>query len=179
MNTNLSILAMASLIALPNAAIAGDGDTMHDVSLTISPVHLILPVVELQGEFKLNPKMSASAILGFGKVSDEDNIINATVFELGGQFSYYLIGDFDHGMQLGAEVLFVHLSDTEATPGGVFGGGLSVGPYVGYKIAADFGLTFAAQLGVAFLAVRASTDNSSASEERIAPLLNINLGWSF
>ena len=171
--------ALAALMTIATPAVADDDGPIHDVSLTFSPVHLTLPIFELQGEFKITPKMSASLILGFGKVSDKDNTIDATAFEVGAQYSYYLVGDFDHGMQLGAEALFVYLTDGDAAPGGVFGGGLSIGPYIGYKIAADFGLTFHAQLGAAYMAVAAQSDSSTASDSKIAPLLNINLGWSF
>ena len=174
----LAAMTAAGLISAAPAASAQD-TTQHDVSVTFSPIHLLLPVLELQGEFKLSPQMSTSAILGFGKASDDAGTIDATVFEIGGQFTYYLVGDFDHGMQLGAEVLFLYLSDENATPGGVFGGGLSIGPYIGYKIAADFGLTFMAQVGASFVAVAASGNGTTESADMIGPLVNVNLGWSF
>ena len=93
--------------------------TVQGVVMTASFVYIALKV-----GFGLGGS-TVAAILGFGKASDDLGIIDATVFELGGQFTYYLVGDFDHGMQLGAEVLFVYLSDDNAVQGGVFGGGLS------------------------------------------------------
>jgi hypothetical protein len=174
-----SIAAGVIATTVASTTAHADDDRSHDVALTFSPLHLVLPVVELQGEFNLGNAMSASAILGIGQASDANDIVNATVIEIGGQFTYYLVGGFDHGMQLGAEVLFVYLTDADAVPGGVFGGGLSLGPYIGYKVAADFGLTFMAQLGVAVMAVAAASDDESASDSAITPLLNINVGWSF
>jgi len=69
-------------------------------TITISPLHLALPVVELMGEFSLQPKISLAAIGGIGSYMD------FSIVELGGQFNYYLIGDFDQGMQGGVELLY-------------------------------------------------------------------------
>jgi hypothetical protein len=63
------------------------------------------------------------------------------------------------------------------------GAGLSIGPAIGYKHAFDFGLTLDGQLGISYLAARASatdgTTSASGSESRIGPILNLNAGWSF
>ena len=59
------------------------------------------------------------------------------------------MGDFDHGMQVGAELSYLGMSidesdDTlEAT---AVGGGTSMGAFIGYKFAADFGLTVSMDL---------------------------------
>lgn len=65
--------------------------------------------------------------------------------------------------------------------------GLAVGPYVGYKYTAPFGLAFNAQLGAQYVTLRgeahATNDPSiratSKAEPSIIPLLNLNLGWAF
>ena len=82
-------------------------------SLTISPIHLFLPVVELTGEARVHDKVGVALIAGAGKYSDPNVTgISATVYEAGGQVRVYVIGDFRHGMQLGGELLYLHLSDT-------------------------------------------------------------------
>ncbi|MGE3799469.1 MAG: hypothetical protein AB7H80_00450 [Candidatus Kapaibacterium sp.] len=150
--------------------------TEHSKSITLSPFHLVLPVLELTGEFQMQPKVGVAGILGFGSVS------GTGVFEAGGQFNYYLIGDFDHGMQLGSELLYVHASDAVDNVS-VAANGVSVAGYIGYKIAATFGLTFNAQLGGNLLLVRATAEDESstatASGSDAGLLLNLNVGWSF
>ncbi len=159
----------------------------HDVSLTFSPLHLLLPVVEVTGEIRLDKIMSVAAIAGFGSVSIDnaqpDLPSHASVYEFGGHYRFYPIGSFEHGMQLGVEVLYLHVSAETASVSG-FGTGLAVGPFAGYKIIASGGFTFDAQLGVEFLAVKAEAQDSggqsaSATQKATIPLLNLNIGWSF
>jgi hypothetical protein len=90
-----------------------------------------------------------------------------------------VLGDFRHGMQLGAELLYLHLSDANLS---VSGEGLAVGPFVGYKYTADVGFTFDTQLGVEHIGARAQGNAGStapASDSTNILLLNINVGWSF
>lgn len=137
----------------------------HKVSLTVSPIHLTIPVLELTGEARVHDRVGVAAVAGAGATT------GVTVWELGAQGRYYPVGDFDHGMQLGAEVLGVGGGDDGDTAVGA-----ALGPFLGYKIAARFGLTFEGQLGVQYATVRANGGDSDAG---VAPLLNLNLGWSF
>jgi len=149
-------------------------------SLTISPLHLFLPVVELTGEIRAADKVGVAAILGAGRYSDTTNgvRVSASVYEAGAQFRYYVLGDFRHGMQLGAELLYLHLSDDNLS---IRGAGVAVGPFVGYKVTADGGFTFDVQLGVEVVGAHAESDSrdAGASDSSVIPLLNVNLGWSF
>ena len=88
----------------------------------------------------------------------------------------YVIGDFRHGMQLGGEVLYLHLNDDRLS---ATGEGLAVGPFLGYKIMIDAGFTFDAQLGFEHVSARANSGTSTANDKSIIPLLNLNVGWSF
>ncbi len=173
----LAALTTTSALAQDDPGEGGRAAVEHAVSLTFSPIHLILPVFEVTGEFAVAPKISLAAILGVGSVSSDG--ISATVFEVGGQFAYYLVGNFDHGMQLGAEVLYLGLSGDDVETSGTTAVGLAVGPFVGYKLATDFGFTFMAQLGVEYVVARAESSSSSSSEKSFIPLLNLNIGWSF
>jgi hypothetical protein len=146
-------------------------------SLTISPLHLTLPVVELTGEARVHDKIGVALIGGAGKYTDPNiNGVSATVYEVGGQVRAYVIGDFRHGMQVGGEVLYLHLSDARLA---ATGEGLAIGPFIGYKIMIDAGFTFDAQLGVEHISLQASNASNSASDKTFIPLLNLNVGWSF
>jgi hypothetical protein len=145
-------------------------------SLTISPLHLFLPVVELTGEARVHDKVGVAVVGGAGKYTDDSVNISATVYELGAQVRFYLLGDFRQGLKLGAELLYLHLNATDVV---ATGEGLAIGPFVGYKIIVDAGFTFEAQLGFEHVSAQAQSGGSAASEKDYIPLLNLNIGWSF
>lgn len=146
-------------------------------SLTISPIHLLLPVVELTGEARVHDKVGVALIAGAGKYTDPNvSGISATVYEAGAQVRVYVIGDFRHGMQVGGELLYLHLNDDRVA---ISGEGLAVGPFLGYKIMIDAGFTFDAQLGFEHISARAEGSGATANDRTFIPLLNLNVGWSF
>ena len=161
-------------------------EDLHDVSITFSPLHLLFPIGEITAEVRLADRIGVAAIVGAGTITYQDPFgpeQTFTAFELGAQFRYYLVGDFDHGMQLGAELLWVHVSGE--VEGGITGSGsgLAVGPFVGYKYSASFGLTFDAQLGVTAAGIGAQATDGTTTETRtethVGVLLNLNAGWAF
>ncbi|MBK9034803.1 MAG: DUF3575 domain-containing protein [Myxococcales bacterium] len=156
-------------------------------ALTVSPLHLLFPILEVTGEYRLGPRLGVAGTLGAGRItatSAAGQDLSFTAAELGGSVRYYVVGSFRQGVQLGAEVMYllVKLGDN---PDGVqaAGDGLSVGPFVGYKWTARGGFTVEAQLGIAITAIEAhATDGASTATEeqsRVRPLVNLNLGWSF
>ena len=146
-------------------------------SLTISPLHLFLPVVEVTGEARVHDNVGIALIAGAGKYSDPNVTgISASVWEAGGQVRVYVIGDFRHGMQLGGELLYLHLSDTSIS---ATGQGLALGPFLGYKFMIDAGFTVDVQLGFEYVTARASSGTATAGGKTVIPLLNANVGWSF
>ena len=146
-------------------------------SLTISPLHLVLPVVELTAEARAHDKIGVALIGGGGKYTDPNvSGISASVYEVGGQVRAYVLGDFRHGMQLGGELLYLHLDDKRLS---ATGEGLAIGPFVGYKIMTDIGFTFDAQVGFEYITARAQASGSTNNDKSIIPLLNLNVGWSF
>jgi hypothetical protein len=152
------------------------------VSVTFSPVHLILPMVELTGEFALRPRVSVAGILGLGAVRVSGETFG--VFEIGAQGRFYLLGDFTHGLNLALEFIYLGISNAGSGSGFLASGaGLSLGPLLGYKLATRVGFTLDIQGGAAVVAVgaRASGGGTSAtaSDSRFIPVLNLNLGWSF
>lgn len=164
------------LSLLASTALAAPEPYDHRASITFSPVHLLVPMLEVQGEFRVHDRVGVAAIGGFGRTS------GLSLFEGGLSARAYPLGDFDHGLQLGAEATYL---GAMGTVGGVqaAGTGLTAGPFAGYKIAARFGLTFELQLGYQWMAVgaRAQSGGVTATEEQVdsGVLLNLNLGWSF
>jgi hypothetical protein len=155
-------------------------------ALTISPIHLVLPVVELTGEARALDKLGVAVVAGAGKVSQDATpttpALSAAAYEAGLSVRYYLLGDFRHGLQLGAEALYIHVSDKIESIS-ASARGLAIGPFAGYKYTADFGFTFDAQLGVQRVGLTGEAHDAATStsqkDSKFIPLLNANVGWSF
>lgn len=206
------LVVTASLFCLamhPASALGQDGasppppppavasDVQHQVSVTFAPILAMgssttqiqsIRVLELLGEYAVTRKVSAAAILAFGKVTMKDPTYDpANIYEVGAQGRFYPLGTFIHGMNVGAEVLWTK-ADITAKSGNVSAAatasGLAVAPFVGYKIATNIGFTFDAHLGVRYYALQANAtastgDTASAKQSDSAPLLRLNIGWSF
>ncbi len=153
------------------------GEPDRSVSLTWSPLHLALPMVELTGEFKPMPHFGVSVIAGVGSVTDDATKVSGRALEGGGQLNWYPLRDFA-GLDVGVEALYLSLDnvnlDSSATAAG-----LAFGPFVGYKAMFPIGLTLVAQVGVEFVAARAQSSSAMADAKDVIPLLNLNAGWSF
>ena len=149
-----------------------DGPSM---SLTFSPLHLALPMLELTGEYRVNPKVGVAVIVGGGKVTPK-NSPSSSIFELGASVRYYALGSFRKGIQIGAEVDYLHAS---ADGTDVRGAGIAAGPFVGAKWISAFGLTLDGQIGAQYLQAQARSATTSASLSNTTVLLNLNIGYSF
>ena len=147
---------------------AGEDASQHNVSITISPFHLLNPELHLTGELRLAAKMSAAAMLGAGMVTDDDKRYG--IWEVGGQFRYYLLGSFIHGMMLGADVGYVDVNGQMEHPMAYYVGARA-GAFLGYKITIKTGFTVEAQYGPVY--VRENADNSE-----LQTLINFKVGWS-
>ncbi len=172
-----------------------DPDVQHDLSITLSPIHLFFPIVELTVEYRLSDSMGVAAIGGVGTITTKKNVMfsrtthtgesteSYKAYQVGAQFRYYLLGSFIHGMQIGAEAMFLHLDRSADDDIAAKGEGLLVGPFLGYKIAANDGFTFDIQVGAHYLLVIAkasnATNSASAEESLITRFLNFNIGYSF
>src|SRR3954471_20280725 len=95
------MVAVSASLSTPGIAKAQsleprDEPGLPSFALTISPIHLFFPIVELTGEIRASDKVGLAAILGAGRYSDTTNgvKVSASVYEAGAQFRYYLIGDF-------------------------------------------------------------------------------------
>lgn len=171
----MKLVLVVGLLCMLSTPVRAEGD--QQVTVTWSPIHLVLPVVELTGEYNVAPHMGAAAILGAGRVSNEDDTVTATAIEVGAQFNYYLLARFS-GLHAGLEGIYLNLGDVEQDTT-ASAAGFAVGPYAGYKLMTSIGFTFVAQLGVSYLAFNAKTSTQTSSESKFSPLLNLNIGWSF
>ena len=183
--------AAVAFVCIPFGASATDHG--HSLSITNSPLHLVSPgMVEMTGEYAINRKLGAALIGGYGQATlergDEDtnDVVedDVTIYEAGAQVRYYLVGSFDHGMQVGAEAFYMRIDGF--SDGDVSGeaSGFGVGPFIGYKKTARFGLTFDMQVGYQYFAAQATArdedgNSSDGSATDSGLLLNLNLGWAF
>jgi hypothetical protein len=145
-------------------------------SLMFSPFRLLDPIVELTGEARVHDRVGVALMGGVGRYTDKPTGITAGVYEAGVQVRAYVLGDFRHGMQLGAEATYLHLDVSEIV---ATAEGLLLGPFIGYKVMADGGFTFDTQFGIGHITERAQSASASASGKDNIPFLNLNIGWSF
>lgn len=171
----MKLLLVVGLLCVLSMPARAEGD--QQVTVTWSPIHLVLPVVELTGEYNVAPHMGAGVILGAGRVTNDDETVTATAIEAGAQFNYYFLDRFS-GLHAGLEGIYLHLGDVEQDTT-ASGAGFAVGPYAGYKVMTSIGFTFVAQLGISYLAISAKTSTQTSSDSKFSPLLNLNIGWSF
>jgi hypothetical protein len=159
------------IIAFSNAARADDQAPQHKVSILISPFHLIGdPVLQITDEWRLAKKIGGAVILGGGQVSDTNNK-SRNAWEVGGQFRYYLLGSFIHGMILGTEVGYLHVSGNYF-PMDNYYIGARAGIFIGYKIAFKFGFTLDLGWGPEYV-------YHNANNTELQTLINLKVGWSF
>jgi hypothetical protein len=171
-------LAMAAEgVPPPSESTPPAEDSSNTVTISMSPIHLIFPVLEVETEFKAHPRIGVGLILAGGRVSDENDTITATAYEIGAQVNYYFLKPFA-GLHAGVEAVYLSLGDV-MQDSSVTAEGLSIGPYVGYKVQTSLGFAFIAQGGVQFLAIRAESSSAMASDRKVSVLLNLNVGWSF
>jgi hypothetical protein len=164
------VLAIASLCGFLTTAHAGEAARAHRVSITTSPFRLLNPEAHLTGELRLSRKFSIAAMMGAGTVSFEGE--RSGIFEVGGQFRYYLLGAFPHGFMLGADAGYVYVNPEFGDPV-TYLAGAHAGGFLGYKYSMEIGLTGEFQIGPVYLWGR------TAETTELQTLINLNVGWSF
>jgi hypothetical protein len=164
----------------PGPSPAQEQDSGPKISITFSPLHLILPIVEFTGEYRVAPKIGAAIIVGGGSVKAGSTTANA--FEVGASVRYYLLGNFAKGLQLGGEVDYLKVAATQSDVAAK-AQGVAVGPFFGGKWTSSFGLTFDGQLGYQYLVAQghasSGTSASTSNASKNLVLLNLNVGFSF
>jgi hypothetical protein len=167
-------------------------DSDEIVTLTISPLHLIFPILQLTGELRVTPHLGVSVIGGYGTIAVQTSNIDTfqdtrvSAFELGGRVIGYPLKQFK-SLQLGAQLMYLKVDTGGAISGTNISGsgaGVAFGPFAGYKVITRVGFTFVAQFGIQYLSAQAEAHNTtgasdSAKDNRFLPLLNLEIGWSF
>jgi len=171
---------------------AAPKDSDEIVTLTISPLHLIFPILQLTGEVRVTPHLGVSVIGGYGTVAVQTSTVDTlqdtrvSAYELGGRVIGYPLKQFK-SLQLGAQVMYLKVDTGGAISGtnvSGSGAGVAFGPFGGYKIITPAGFTFVAQLGVQYLSAQAEAhdtagNSDTAKDNRFLALLNLEIGWSF
>jgi hypothetical protein len=147
------------------------------IAITVSPIHLLIPMAEVTAEVRLAPKLGLAVIGGVGRMRLATTNDSVGLVEGGGSVRYYVTGSFRSGLQLGAEALYVHASTDDMTVD-VKARGLAVSPFVGYKWTHRSGFTFDGQIGASYMAVQAKSTTQTAEKSKVGPMLNLNVGWS-
>lgn len=134
-------------------------------------------------EHAVRRRSGLAAIAGLGSAEGSSDA-NGTerhhrirIYEAGFQLRQYVVGSFDHGMQVGAEALYVHADGDKSRE--IYWSGFAVGPFVGYKKSFHAGLTFDVQFGAAYHLRPAGYRDFDGRDRALDPLLNLNLGWAF
>ena len=144
--------------------------------------------------------MSLAGLIGVGSVAGyQAHFIGYDqgpfpLFLAGMQWNYYLLGDFEEGMQIGAQTL-IKFTSRDAAHYIYYrnGTGLEIVPYLGYKVIVGPGITFNAQAGAGTIINKEFittdyADTPDGSVERrgyydytsfLQPLLHLDFGWSF
>lgn len=156
----------------------------RNVSLMVDGLSLLSDIVQLQGEFQINDNMSFGILLGAGNVQGSSADSSYSLLLAGAQFNYYLLGDFEEGLQIGAQALY---SSTNILANKTFlyenGRVLSLTPYAGYKLVLASGLTMNAQIGVGastpvFIPTGAGTDQNTVYKWHVSTRMHLSIGWS-
>ena len=181
------LMAAGSAFADGVGTVATADEQTRLMTLSVNPVllaHPDGPVYQFTGEFKGHEDWGFGVLGGYGAMATEQDL-SYSLFEVGGQFNYYALGNFNHGLQLGAQMLYRGVDGDVSSE--LSSSGVRVGPYVGYKIITNLGFTFNGQVGVQYNSAqdRASAERESimakvtGTEEAWGPLVRLNVGWSF
>ncbi len=141
---------------------------------SLAALELLRPAFEVMGEVRLQPRISASLMLGIGKVIDPDGNDHDGGLEVGVQGSYYILQPF-RGLHAGAELLYVHVSD-DTFNSSLTGGKLGLGGFAGWKWIHRSGFTF---IGQGCIQAASLEKAMGGRETRVLLLLHLNAGWSF
>ncbi len=179
-------------------------EPVHRFSATLSVLEpLLFSTYEVAGEIRLGKQAGLALALGVGSISLQkfDKSLpdeTAKVWQIGSQVRFYPVGTFEHGMQAGAEFLYL-FGSTSATgtidlgpgvptpPPGTLtasGTGLKIGAFIGYKLIVPVGFTCDAQVGIGYLSLKGvahdeAGNSKSAGYKTAVPLANASVGWSF
>jgi len=150
-------------------------DAAPHVSVTTDAMTLV-GIVDLTVEAKLMPHVGASATLGAGALVF-DTSIHA---KLAGVGANYYLGDELAGWHVGTQAKYISVTaDGGMSSSPLFGQGLGVAAYGGYKWMRPSGFTAYVQLGVAAGSVVISDRSGSIGGRMVGSMTNAGIGYSF
>jgi hypothetical protein len=172
-------------------------------SLMISVPKAFWPAFGLEYEHRVTPRFSTSAFVSAGRFDPlflriflRDTSAYQFTFDhwsVGGRASWYAVGDFHHGMFVGATTRFTRPSYTATNTADDINYNAQLntviaGPHVGYKIVLKPGITAQVHFGVAYAYLSEATltkndlvrtDDFPTQLPPVATFGDVSLGWSF
>lgn len=133
---------------------------LHSVSLTVSAVHLAVPMAAVNAEFRLGKIGGLGLTGGFGSNNGD------TLYELGAEIRGYAIGDFDSGLFIACggratDVPFYTPSENAVAAYGA----------VGAKYTFAVPITIEGEIGPQIVSTR--------DWNAVGPMVKVNVGFSF
>jgi len=98
------IFALGLILAVVGMKAKRDTTWNYRFSLTTYPIELIEPLIRLQGEVRIATTHGLALQMAVGEVNE------VSAWALAAQYSWYWLGDFEHGAQLGAYVGYANTS---------------------------------------------------------------------
>lgn len=162
------------------AEVVGPQEHRH-VTISWLPLQALIPMASLSIEARLAEKISVTGHGGYGSVRVRvDGLERRRIVQLGGNASYYLAGDFEHGgIHVGAAAQWTRVAGPGEVSTSTIRTGLLLGPLLGFKWVHTSGFTLDSQLGVGFLVAETSGAAPNDREQITALLGNVGVGFTF
>lgn len=133
----------------------------HDVSLTLSAIHLAVPIAAVNAEFQTTPNSSIGLLVGFGAPYQRP------AYDLGLEGRGYVFGNFDSGLYLGGEGRLTTVPFYQSTDEA----GVALAGFIGAKTTFSVPITLDAQIGPQVV--------WSQSYTAFGPMVQVGAGFSF
>lgn len=129
----------------------------HQLALSASVLRAVAaPMAEVGAELKHTDKIASAVQFGVGPGRvDQRNMAGdwsadtVLCLQAAAQFRYYALGNFDRGMFVGGEAVWIYLDRDRDNSVRAKHEGVWAGPSVGYKYTFDFGMVLSAMLTAA------------------------------
>lgn len=180
-----SFIVFSAALTFCGCALASDAaEPENNFSITISPLHLLVPIVLVNGEFKANNNFGVSLMLGAGTLGLAGSSASYSVRQYGFQVNFYPDSNFNEGLQYGLEVFRADIELISSSSIKASGNVFALGPYVGYKAAFDGDFILVTQFGYQVASVTATARDNNGNLASVGAgggglLLNLNVGFNF
>jgi hypothetical protein len=165
------------LLLLAGAGIAAAAGAPRRLSVTVDPVYLTRPILQVTAEYRPVEHWSGALLAGAGSLANLDQPDN-TMWEVGAQARWYPFSPSRRELHFLAQCTRRHQQDGEAAS--------TTEVYVydhydtallgGYKFILNGGFTFEAQGGLILFGTH---EHGAPFSAVLRPHANLGLGWSF